>query len=135
MSTVMGVRVSLDQIINSDAPNAANRDRVVPHKATILSGNSGTLVELENGALYLVPVGEWFRSPFYGRSIPQVTEFNKLQDYGLTSIKDKLVRKEDKKQPQSTMVKHGEEVRSKNNVSIKKIDKAMASDNGSKKEN
>lgn len=129
---VRGVRVSIDQVINSEAPNAASRDYVTPKKATVLSSNSGTLIEAEEGGLYIVPVGEWFRSIYFGRAIPQVDQFNQLQDYGLTQIKDKLVRNEEPKLEEKVEVKkseksNGQEIPSQNNVSSKKIDKAMAS--------
>lgn len=144
MKKIRGVRVKLEQIINSDAPNAASKDWVIPKKATILSNNGGTLIEAEEGGLYLIPVGEWFRSDFYGKIIPQVDSFNQLQDYGLTAIKDKIVRHAEKpavviEQPKveekkleikpeiKPMVKpNGQAIRSQNNVGIKKINQTMA---------
>lgn len=136
MSKVLGIKVKLEQIFNSDNPAISGKDWVVPKKATILSGNSGTLIEAEEGGLYLVPVGDWFRSNYYGRSLPQVDAFNQLQDYGMTAIKDKIVRHEEKKPEIKTSVKeNGQEIRSKNNVSIKKVDKAVASNPEGEKKN
>lgn len=131
MSKVLGIKVKLEQIYNSDNPSISGKEWIIPKKATVLSGNSGTLIEDQEGGLYLVPVGDWFRSNYYGRSLPQVDAFNQLQDYGLTAIKDKIVRHEDKKpevkQETKPVVKeNGQEIRGKNNVSIKKVDKAVA---------
>lgn len=140
MSKVLGIKVKLEQILNSDAPSVSGKEWIVPKKATILSGNSGTLIEAEEGGLYLVPVGDWFRSNFYGRAFPQVDAFNELQDKGFTAIKDRIVRHEEKKpevkQEAKPMVKeNGQEIRSKNNVSVKKADKAVASNpEGEKKD-
>jgi hypothetical protein len=144
MNKVKGVKVNLDQVINSEAPNAAFKDWVTPKKATILSNNGGTLVEAEEGGLYIIPVGDWFRSIFYSKVIPQVDSFNKLQDYGLTAIKDKIVRhdeivklEEKKVEPnkeQDKVVKpNGQAIRSQNNVGIKKINQAVASNIKSEK--
>ena len=140
MSKVLGIKVKLEQIFNSDAPAISGKDWVVPKKATILSGNSGTLIEAEEGGLYLVPVGDWFRSNYYGRSLPQVDAFNQLQDYGMTAIKDKIVRHEEKKPEVKQEVKpvvkeNGQEIRSKNNVGIKKVDKAVAPNSQGEKKN
>lgn len=140
MSKVLGIKVKLEQIFNSDNPSISGKEWVVPKKATILSGNSGTLIEAEGGGLYLIPVGDWFRSSYYGRSLPQVDAFNQLQDYGMTAIKDKIVRHEEKKPEVKQEVKqvvkeNGQEIRSKNNVGVKKADKAMASNpEGEKKD-
>ena len=127
---VRGIRITLDDVVNSNAADATKKDWVTPVKATILSNNSGTLVELDNKQLYIVLVGDWFRSPFYGKMLPQVSAFNMLQDYGLTAIKDKLVRYPDPK-VEVVSVKpekpSGQEIRIKNNVGIKKVDKAVAS--------
>lgn len=138
MDKVLGIKVKIEQIFNSDAPAVSGKEFVVPKKATILSGNSGTLIEAEEGGLYLIPIGDWFRSPFYGRFFPQVDAFNQLQDYGMTAIKDKIVRHEEKlpevKQEAKLVEKeHGQEIRSKNNVSVKKTDKAVASNPKSEK--
>ena len=144
MNKVKGVKVNLDQVINSEAPNAAFKDWVTPKKATILANNGGTLVEAEEGGLYIIPVGDWFRSIFYSKVIPQVDSFNKLQDYGLTAIKDKIVRhdeivklEEKKVEPnkeQDKVVKpNGQAIRSQNNVGIKKINQAVASNIKSEK--
>jgi hypothetical protein len=136
------MKVTLGQITNSDALNAAARDWVVPKKATILSHSSGTLIEAEDGQLYLVTVGDWFRSPFISKSFPQVDQFNQLQDYGLTEIKDRLVRHEEKKVEEKIQVKvevkqpeklDGQAIPSKNNVSVEKVNKAMGSDIKSEK--
>jgi hypothetical protein len=142
MSVVRSMKVTLGQITNSDALNAAARDWVVPKKATILSHSSGTLIEAEDGQLYLVTVGDWFRSPFISKSFPQVDQFNQLQDYGLTEIKDRLVRHEEKKVEEKIQVKvevkqpeklDGQAIPSKNNVSVEKVNKAMGSDIKSEK--
>lgn len=131
MNKVLGIKVKLEQIFNSEAPAVSGKERVVPKKATILSNNSGTLIEAEEGGLYLIPVGDWFRSVFYGKVLPQVDAFNELQDKGFTAIKDKIVRHEEKKPEMKQEVKqavkdNGQEIRSKDNVSIKKVDKAVA---------
>lgn len=135
LNKVKGIKITLDDIINSNAADATKKDWVIPHKATILAYNTGTLVELPAGELYLVPVGDWFRSPYYGKLIPQVSAFNQLQDYGLTAIKDKIIRYEEPKpvvaEPKLEKPS-GQEIRSKNNVGIKKIDKAVASNIKSK---
>jgi hypothetical protein len=144
MTKVKGVKVKLSQIINSEAPNAAHKEWVTPKKVTILAYNSGTLVEAEEGGLFLVPVGDWFRSGNIGKAAPQVDAFNELQDYGLTAIKDKMVRHEQKVEaPKKEEVKpvvtkiperlNGQEIRSQNNVVPKKINKAMAPDIKSQK--
>lgn len=132
---VKGIKVSLDQIMDSDSIDASKTDFVVPKKATILSNNSGTLMEAEDGNLYLATVGNWFRSNFIGKQLPQVDQFNKLQDLGLTVIKDKIVRHEEKPKLEEKKVEKldGQEVRRKDNVSVKKVDKAMASDIKSEK--
>lgn len=140
MSKVLGIKIKLQQVFDSEAVSVSGREFVVPKKATILSNNSGTLIESEEGGLYLIPVGDWFRSSFYGRAFPQVDAFNQLQDYGLTAIKDKIVRHEEKKpevkQETKLVVKeNGQEIRSKNNVSVKKADKAVASNPPSEKKN
>jgi hypothetical protein len=140
MSKVLGIRVKLEQIYNSDNPSISGKEWVVPKKATILSGNSGTLVEAEEGGLYLVPIGDWFRSNYYGRSLPQVDAFNQLQDYGLTAIKDRIVRHEEKvaelkQEAKQTVKENGQEIRSQNNVSPKKVNQAVASNSkGEKKD-
>jgi hypothetical protein len=120
-----GIRVSIEQIINSDSLNASNSDWITPKKATLLSGNAGTLVEAEEGGMYLIPMGLWFRSDFCNKGLSQVDEFNKLQDLGLTVIKDKIVRY-DEKPEQKEVSDNGQAVRSQNNVSTKKANKAMA---------
>jgi len=120
-----GIRVSIEQIINSDSLNASNSDWVTPKRATILSGNTGTLVEAEEGGMYLIPVGLWFRSDFYNKGLSQVNEFNKLQDLGLTVIKDKIVRYEEK-QEQKEVSDNGQAVPSQDNVIYKKVNKTMA---------
>jgi hypothetical protein len=120
-----GIRVSIEQIINSDSLNASNSDWITPKKATLLSGNVGTLVEAEEGGMYLIPMGLWFRSDFCNKGLSQVDEFNKLQDLGLTVIKDKIVRY-DEKPEQKEVSDNGQAVRSQNNVSTKKANKAMA---------
>jgi hypothetical protein len=136
MQKVKGVKTTLEQVLNSDSINAANTEWVVPDRATILSNNFGTLVELEGGSLYLVSVGNWFRSIYSTKTLPQVLEFNDLQDKGLTAIKDKVVRHEKNKPETKQVVKeNGQEIRGKNNVGFKKVDKTMASNTeGEKKD-
>ncbi len=124
MTKDKGIRVSIDQIINSDSLNASNSDWITPKKATLLSGNAGTLVEAVEGGMYLIPMGLWFRSDFCNKGLSQVDEFNKLQDLGLTVIKDKIVR-HDEKIEQKEVSNNGQAVRSQNNVSSKKANKAM----------
>ena len=138
MEKVKGIKTTLQQVLDSDSINAANTDWIVPKKATILSNNYGTLVEPEEGGLYVVSVGNWFRSSYISKSLPQVREFNELQDKGLTAIKDKIVRHEEKKpevkQEEKQLVKeNGQEIRGKNNVGPKKTDKAVASNPESEK--
>lgn len=136
-NVIKGVRITLEQIMNSEAVEASNADFVVPKKATILSNNSGTLMEAEDGKLYLATVGNWFRSSFNGKLLPQVDQFNKLQDLGLTVIKDKIVRHEEKPKLEEKKAEKldGQEVRSQNNVGVKKIDKAVGSNIKSEKKN
>ena len=135
MDRVIGIRVSLNQVINSDAPSASAKDWVIPKKATILSNNYGTLIQADSGDYFLVPVGLWFRSVFSNKNLPQVEDFNKLQDLGLTLIKDKIVRNEDK--PISTEVEEldGQKVRSQNIISSSKINKTVAANIKRKEEN
>jgi len=138
MSKVLGIKVKLEQVFNSEAIAVSGKEWIVPKKATILSNNSGTLVETEEGGLYLVPIGDWFRSNYYGKSFPQVDAFNQLQDYGMTAIKDKIVRYEEKKPEVKQEVKqavkeNGQEIRGKDNVGAKKADKAVASNPQSEK--
>lgn len=135
MDRVIGIRVSLNQVINSDAPSASAKDWVIPKKATILSNNYGTLIQVDSGDYFLVPVGLWFRSVFSNKNLPQVEDFNKLQDLGLTLIKDKIVRNEDK--PISTEVEEsdGQKVRSQNIISSSKINKTVAANIKRKEEN
>lgn len=120
-----GIRVSMEEIINGNALNASSSFWITPKKATILASNAGTLVEAEEGGMYLIPMGLWFRSDFCNKSLPQVSEFNKLQDLGFTVIKDKIVRY-DEKVEQKEESNNGQKVRSQNNVSSKKANKAMA---------
>jgi hypothetical protein len=135
---VKGIKITLDQVINSEAINADSGEYVVPKKATVLSYNSGTLVEVAEGGLYLVTIGNWFRSSYNNKGLPQVSDFNRLQDLGLTVIKDKIVRNEDKVPVKDTKIVekiHGQEIRSQDNVSVKKVDKAVAPHIKSEKKN
>jgi hypothetical protein len=125
-----GIRVSMEEIINGDALNASSSFWITPKKATILASNAGTLVEAEEGGMYLIPMGLWFRSDFCNKSLPQVSEFNKLQDLGFTVIKDKIVRY-DEKVEQKEESNNGQAVRSQNNVSSKKANKAMGTNSKS----
>ena len=138
MNKVLGIKVKLQQIFDSEAPAVSGKEWVVPKKATILSNNSGIFIEAEEGGLYIVPVGDWFRSSFYGKSLPQMDAFNQLQDYGLTAIKDSIVRHEEKKpevkQETKPVVKeNGQEIRGKNNVSVEKANKAVVTNPKSEK--
>ena len=134
MKEVKGIKTTLKQILDSDSINAASADWVIPERATILSGGYGTLVEAEGGGLYLVSTGNWFRSIYGTKTLPQVLEFNQLQDIGLTEIKDKIVRNEEKKlEIKQVVKKNGQEIRGENNVSPKKVDKAVASNPDSEK--
>lgn len=136
MNTVKGIKVTLKQVLDSDSVNAANTEWITPKTATILSNNSGTLVESEDNSLYIVSVGNWFRSIFIAKSLPQVSQFNELQDKGLTAIKDKIIRNEEKKSEVKQVVKqHGQEIRGKDNVGIKKVDKAVAPNPQGEKKN
>lgn len=132
MSKVHGIKVSLKQIINSDAPDAAIKELIVPIKATLLAYNAGTLVEAQEGGLYLISMGTWFRTPYNGKAMPQVDDFNQLQDLGLTIIKDKLVRN-DASAVKEVEKTDGQKVRSQNNVSSKKVNKAVATNPESEK--
>jgi hypothetical protein len=129
MNKVLGIKIKLQQVLDSDAVSVSGKEFVTPKKATILSGNSGTLIEAQEGGLYIIPVGDWFRSPFIGKSFPQVDAFNELQDKGFTAIKDKIVRHESKVSEKV----NGQEIRGQNNVSIKKANKAVGSDTKSEK--
>jgi hypothetical protein len=129
MNKVLGIKIKLQQVLDSEAISVSGKEFVVPKKATILSNNSGTLIEAEEGGLYLIPVGDWFRSPFIGKTFKQVDAFNELQDKGLTAIKDKIVRHENKVLEKV----NGQEIRRQNNVSVKKADKAVGSDTKSEK--
>jgi hypothetical protein len=124
MNTVRAMKITLENIMDSDAPSVVGAQFVTPVSATILSGNAGTLVETAEGEFYLVPMGEWFRSSFYQKGISQVSAFNQLQDLGLTEIKDKIVRNDEQ-----------QEVRGEDNVSIEKVDEAMATNSKHKKKN
>lgn len=120
-----GIRVSIEQVINGDSLDASNSFWVTPKKATILASNAGTIVEAEEGGMYIIPMGLWFRSDFCNKSLPQVSEFNMLQDLGFTVIKDKIVRYEEKSE-QKEVSDNGQAVRSQNNVSSKKANKTVA---------
>ena len=130
MSKVHAIKVTLDQVINSEAPNAAIKDFVTPVKATVLAYNAGTLIEAQEGGLYLVSMGAWFRTPYNGKAMSQVDAFDQLQDLGLTVIKDKLVRN-DAPALKEMEKSDGQKVRSQNNVSSKKANKAVASNSKS----
>lgn len=129
MKPVKGVKITLQDVLDSNPVSAFNTDWVIPARATILSGGSGTLIETAENKLYLVSKGDWFRSDFYLKGIPQVSMFNQLQDLGFTEIKDKIVRN-----PEPMKENDGQEIRGENNVSIAKTDKTVAS-NRSKKKN
>lgn len=131
MNKVLGIKVKLEQIKENDTMSVMGKEFVTPKKATILSNNAGILIEAEEGGMYLIPVGDWFRSNFIGRAFPQVDDFDALQDLGITAIKDKIVRNDHKQKP--AVKKDGQEIRSKDNVSIKKADEAVASDIESEK--
>lgn len=128
---VLAVRISIEEVINSHAANSAFKTRVTPKKATLLSNNSGTLIQDENNVYYVVQVGEWFRSKFNNGRLPQVDDFNKLQDLGLTLIKDRIIRNEDKVVENIS----GQKIREQNNVSPPKINKAVGTDIKSKEKN
>lgn len=130
MSKVHAIKITLDQVINSEAPNAAIKDFVTPVKATVLAYNAGTLIEAQEGGLYLVSMGTWFRTPYNGKAMSQVDAFDQLQDLGLTVIKDRLVRN-DAPALKETEKSDGQKVRSQNNVSSKKANKAVASNSKS----
>jgi hypothetical protein len=140
VNKVLGIKITMQQVFDSEAVAVSGKEFVVPKKATILSNNSGTLIEAEEGGLYIIPVGDWFRSSFYGRAFPQVDGFNELQDKGFTAIKDKIVRHEEKKpevkpELKQAVKENGQEIRRENNVSPKKVDKAVASNSKSEKKN
>jgi hypothetical protein len=125
MSKVRAVKVTLNQIIESDVLNAVFSEFVEPKKATLLSGNAGTIIQVEDGDYYLSSMGEWFRSPLYGKALPQVDAFDRLQDLNLTIIKDKLIRK-DNESLKNTVVKNEQKLRVKDNVSPEKTVKTVA---------
>ncbi len=133
MSKVRATKVTLKDILDGEAVNAVSKEYVTPKKATILSNNAGTLVEAEEGGLFLVTVGDWFRSPFFGRGISQVDNFEQLRTMGFTAIKEALPEILTKKEIKPSEKSSGQEIRSKDNGGIKKADKAMASDNRSQK--
>lgn len=128
MKPVRAIKITLNDLIDSNPANTMFGDWVVPAKATILSGSAGTLVESAEGGLYLVPVGDWFRSDFFGRGLPQVSDFNQLQDLGFTEIKDRLVRNSEPQKEED-----GQEIRGEDNVGIEKADEAVAADSSKKK--
>lgn len=134
MSKVHAIKVTLDQVINSEAPNAAIKDLVTPVKATVLAYNAGTLIEAQEGGLYLVSMGTWFRTPYNGKAMSQVDAFDQLQDLGLTVIKDRLVRN-DAPTLKEMEKSDGQKVRSQNNVSSKKANKAVAPNSKSEEKN
>lgn len=150
MKKIRAIKINLEQVLDSHAPDASVRDFITPKKATILNKGGGTLVEAEEGGYFIVPVGEWFQSSYNGKMLPQVDEFNKLQDMGFTAIKDKIVRHAEKveekpkveavkiesKQEIKPVVKsNGQAIRSQNNVGLKKVNQAVASNIKSQKEN
>lgn len=116
---VKAIPITLDDIVNSNVTNAVFKEFVTPVKATAIT-RTGTLIQDSSGRYFLVPPGDWFRSDFYLKGLPQVDDFNALQDYGLTEIKDKVAR-------------HGQEIRSEDNTSVEKVDKAVATDSKKKK--
>lgn len=150
MKKIRAIKINLEQVLDSHAPDASVRDFITPKKATILNKGGGTLVEAEEGGYFIVPVGEWFQSSYNGKMLPQVDEFNKLQDMGFTAIKDKIVRHAEKveEKPKVETVKieskheikpavksNGQAIRSQNNVGLKKVNQAVASNIKSQKEN
>lgn len=150
MKKIRAIKINLEQVLDSHAPDASVRDFITPKKATILNKGGGTLVEAEEGGYFIVPVGEWFQSSYNGKMLPQVDEFNKLQDMGFTAIKDKIVRHAEKveEKPKVEAVKieskqeikpavksNGQAIRSQNNVGLKKVNQAVASNIKSQKEN
>ena len=114
MKQVRAMRVSLEDIISGNNPDASVNNFVTPEKATILSYKAGTLVE-ENGQLYLVTMGEWFKNGIHG--LPQVSAFNQLQDLNFTEIKDKVVRNADE-----------QIVESKSDEPVEEIDEVLPAD-------
>jgi hypothetical protein len=80
MSLVRGIKVTLEEIENSHAVSSTGADFIKPHKYTILSGSRGTLVETEEGNLFLVTPPVWFRFNSGGGRYLQVSAFNRLQD-------------------------------------------------------
>jgi hypothetical protein len=137
-ATVKGIKITLNEVINIEAISASSGDYIIPKKATVLSNNSGTLIQAEDGSLYLVTLGNWFRSAYNNKGLPQVDEFNQLQDLGFTVIKDKLIRNEEKpvlEEKKNTEIPNGQEIRRQDNVGIKKVDKAVASNIKSQKKN
>jgi hypothetical protein len=131
MKEVRAIKVKLEQIMENDAPDAATKHWVVPAKATILSGSNGTLLQVDTGDYYLATAGEWFRSVYIGKAMPQVDSFDKLQDIGITAIKDKIVRNDAK--PKEVVKQNEQELRSKNNVSTKKAGKTVGTNSPSQK--
>jgi hypothetical protein len=133
MNKVRAIKVTLKDILDGEAVNAVAREWIIPKKATILSNNAGTLVEAEEGGLFLVTVGDWFRSSFFGKGISQVDDFEKLRTMGFTAIKDALPEIFTQKEIKSLEKSSGQEIRGKDNGGAKKADKAVASDNRSQK--
>ena len=146
MKKLRAIKVNLEQVLDSHAPDASVRDFITPKKATILNRNGGTLVEAEEGGYFIVPVGEWFQSSYNNKMLPQVDVFNKLQDMGFTAIKDRIVRHaekpiveekklEAKPEIKPTVKSNGQAIRSQNNVGLKKVNQAVAPNIKSQKEN
>lgn len=128
MKDVRAIRISINDVYNSTPVDASKKEFVTPVKATVLSNKAGTLIQTQDSSYYLVSLGDWFRSAYNNKPMTQVDHFNQLQDYNLTYLKESIFRHKD------TTKNEKQEVRGKDNVSIKKIDKTMASDNRSKKE-
>ena len=128
MKEIKAIKIDIDDVYNNNPVDASKKQFVIPVKATVLSNKAGTLIQIQDNSYYLVTMGDWFRSSYNNKAMVQVDHFNQLQDYNLTYLKESIFRHKD------TDKNEKQEIRGEDNVSIKKIDKTMASNNRGKKE-
>ncbi len=123
MKTIRAKLTTKDRLIQSDQPLKELPDLVIPVSATVLSFGMGAAIEVEGGKVYQVDAGEWFRhAP--NKPLPQVSFFDELQNYNLTLIKDKILRKD-----------YGQNVEVQNTSSPETTDKVLSTKDQGKKQN
>jgi len=123
---VRATKVTIDDIVNNNLV-LKSHEYINPKFATILTNNSGTLCrETEDGPLYLVLVGDWFRASLY--NLPQIKEFDQLADYNLTILRKQTVTITPAKDEDSEITPEPKEV----DVLVKK-EKAVKQDKKPKK--